>query len=71
MLKAYEVMTRALAICTPETTITQAAAIMRDRDIGNVLVVDDGKLRGILTDRDLAINALTGEVDPLQTPISK
>jgi CBS domain-containing protein len=71
MLKAYEVMTRALAICTPETTITQAAAIMRDRDIGNVLVVDDGKLRGILTDRDLAINALTGEVDPLQTPISR
>jgi len=47
------------------------AAIMRDRDIGNVLVVEDGKLHGIVTDRDLALQALTGEDDPRQTPISK
>jgi CBS domain-containing protein len=71
MLKTYEVMTYPLATCAPDTCIAQVAAIMRDRDIGNVLVVEDGKLRGIVTDRDLALQALTGKDDPLQTPIHK
>lgn len=71
MLKAYEVMTRTLATCSSDTSVAQVAATMRDRDIGNVLIVDDGKLRGIVTDRDLVLQALTGEDDPLETPISK
>jgi CBS domain-containing protein len=71
MLKAYEVMTHALATCTPDESVTHVAAIMRDRDIGNVLVVENGKLRGIVTDRDLALQALTGKDDPLKTPIHK
>ena len=28
---------------------------MRDRDIGDLFVVDDGRLGGIITDRDLVI----------------
>lgn len=70
-MKAYEVMTHALATCPPDASVTDVAAIMRDRDIGNVLIMEDGKLRGIVTDRDLAIQALTGKDDPLQTPITK
>jgi len=71
MLKAYEVMTRALATCAPDASVAHAAAMMRDRDIGTVLVVEDAKLRGIVTDRDLAMKALTGEDDPRQTPVHK
>lgn len=71
MSKAYDVMTHALATCTQDASVAHVAAIMRDRDIGNVLVVEDGKLCGIVTDRDLALRALTGKDDPLQTPISK
>jgi CBS domain-containing protein len=71
MLKAYDVMTRPLATCAPETSVTDVAAIMRDRDIGDVLIVEAGKLRGIVTDRDLALQALTGQDDPRQTPIHK
>ncbi|PKO15071.1 MAG: hypothetical protein CVU39_11950 [Chloroflexi bacterium HGW-Chloroflexi-10] len=71
MLRANEVMTHALATCEADTCITDVAAIMRDRDIGNVLVVEDGKLQGIVTDRDLALQALTGMDDPLVTPIRK
>ncbi len=70
MLKAYEVMTHALATCSPDDSVSHVAAMMRDRDIGNVLVVEDGKLKGIVTDRDLALHALSGEDDPLHTPIS-
>jgi CBS domain-containing protein len=71
MSKAYEVMTRALATCAPDASVAHVAAIMRDRDIGDVLIVEDGRLRGIVTDRDLALQALTGKDDPLQTPIRK
>ncbi len=71
MLKAYEVMTRPLATCEPDTSVTDVAATMRDRDIGDVLIVEEGKLRGIVTDRDLALQALTGQDDPRQTPIRK
>ena len=71
MLKIYEVMTYALATVAPDASLAQVAAIMRDRDIGDVLVIENGKLRGIVTDRDLALHALTSKEDPLQVPIRK
>ena len=71
MLKAYEVMTHPLAMCAPDANVTDVAATMRDRDIGDVLILEDGKLHGIVTDRDLALQALTGQDDPRQTPIRK
>jgi CBS domain-containing protein len=71
MLKAYEVMTHALATCTPDASVAHVAGLMRDRDVGDVLVVENGSLSGIVTDRDLALQALTGEYDPLETPIHK
>jgi CBS domain-containing protein len=71
MLKAYEVMTHPLATCAPDANVTDVAATMRDRDIGDVLIVEDGKLRGIVTDRDLTLQALTGQDDPRETPVRK
>jgi len=71
MLKAYDVMTHTLATCTPETSVAQVAALMRDRDIGNVLIVEENKLRGIVTDRDLTLHALTSQDDAHQTPVRK
>ncbi len=69
MRKANEVMTQSLATATPDDSISHVAMIMRDRDIGDVLIMEDGKLRGIVTDRDLVIQALTDSVDPHTTPI--
>jgi CBS domain-containing protein len=60
-----------LAACAPDASVAQVTTIMRNRDIGNMLVVEDGHLRGIVTDRDLALQALAGKDDPLQTPIRK
>jgi CBS domain-containing protein len=71
MKKVFEVMTRTLATCSPDASVSNVATIMRDRNIGNVLVVKDGKLHGIVTDRDLTLQALTGEDNPLQLPISQ
>jgi len=64
-------MTRAVATCPPEASVKQVATMMRDMDIGDVLIVADGKLRGIVTDRDLTIHALTNGAKPDNTPIEK
>jgi CBS domain-containing protein len=71
MSKAYEVMTHLVATCGLDAHASDVAATMRDLNIGNVLVVEDGKLCGIVTDRDLTIQALTGKDDPQQTPVRK
>ncbi len=71
MLKAYEVMSHNLATCAPDASVAQVAAIMRDRDIGNVLIVKDNQLQGIVTDRDLVLHAVTGQADLHQAPIQQ
>jgi len=59
MTTAYDVMTRSLAAVDPETPVAQVATMMRDLNIGDVLVLENGNLRGIVTDRDLTVNVLT------------
>ncbi len=45
-------------------SIRQAAEVMRDNDIGDVLVVGEGNLRGIVTDRDIVVRALADGRQP-------
>jgi len=71
MLKANDIMTRALVVCEPDTSTAEAAELMRDRNIGDVLVVNNGDLLGIVTDRDLATKALTSRDNPRETPVRK
>lgn len=68
MVRAYDIMTRAVATATPKTPVAQVARMMRDLNIGDVLVVEEGKLRGIVTDRDLTTQVLTNGANP-QAPI--
>jgi CBS domain-containing protein len=50
-------------------SIRQAAAVMRDNDIGDVLVMEEGNLRGIVTDRDIVVRALADGRQPDATPV--
>jgi CBS domain-containing protein len=50
-----EAMTSHPVTLTPSATVKTAATTMRDKDIGDVLIVDrSGTLQGIVTDRDIA-----------------
>jgi|GEM_PF-405629 len=53
-----EVMTRDPVCCPPDATAAEAARLMKERHIGDVLVCSDGHLEGIVTDRDLVVRAL-------------
>jgi CBS domain-containing protein len=51
--------------------IQEAARIMRDADIGDVIVVrDDESVCGIVTDRDLVVRALADGADPKSTTVA-
>ena len=52
---------------TASSTVREAAKQMAEHDIGDVLVSDEaGDVSGILTDRDLVIRVLAGDLDPDQ-----
>lgn len=59
-----EIMSRNLFTVAPKTSITEAAKLMRDHNVGAVPVVEGKKIVGILTDRDLAIRGLTEGKEP-------
>jgi CBS domain-containing protein len=58
-----DVMTTDLVACDARTPLRDVARLMRDRDIGDVLVTDDGHLAGIVTDRDLVVRCLAEGAD--------
>jgi acetoin utilization protein AcuB len=48
-----DVMTTGVVSATPETTLRQAANLMRGHTVGSLLVVEDDKLVGLVTTTDL------------------
>lgn len=48
-----EIMTRAPVTISPETPVEEAALLMRERKVGGLPVVEDGKLVGIITESDI------------------
>ncbi|GGS34851.1 CBS domain-containing protein [Actinokineospora fastidiosa] len=58
-----EVMTANPVALPGDTAVRQAAVKMRERGIGDVLVVDDGELTGIVTDRDIVVRAVAEQDD--------
>lgn len=67
--RVHEVMTRKPVTVEKGTSLAEAARVMRDADIGDVLVVDGGRLCGILTDRDLVVRAVAENRDPDGTTV--
>ena len=46
------------------TPIREVASVMRDADVGSLPVVENGKLVGIVTDRDIVVRSLAEDRDP-------
>ena len=53
----------------PTQSVRDAALLMRDRHVGAVLVVDDDRPVGIVTDRDIVMRAIIEGRDPNTTPV--
>ena len=64
-----------VATCGRETSVLEAARLMRQHHTGTLIVVDDpGGERspaGIVTDRDIVVQVLADELDPGTTPVAR
>ena len=71
-MKAKDIMTKNPKCVTPETSVREAARLMKEQDVGVLPVVDrDGsdRLVGIVTDRDIAIRHVAEGHDSSSCPV--
>jgi CBS domain-containing protein len=58
-MEIREVMTESVVTATPDAPVRHVAELMRERNVGSVVLVgDDGLPVGFITDRDLAVSVL-------------
>ncbi|MEV4441025.1 CBS domain-containing protein [Streptomyces sp. NPDC049577] len=60
-----DAMTAGAATVRPEASLVEVAQLMRDQDIGDVVVADGDAVVGVITDRDVTVRAVAGGVDPV------
>ena len=63
-IPVVEIMTTTPITISAEATAAEAATIMRDRDIGSLVVVEHEKPTGIVTDRDLVTKVAASDLQP-------
>ena len=61
---------RHLLTISPNTTLRRAAAVMTDRGVGSAVVIDDGNVTGIVTERDI-LHAVAGNTDLDATQVTE
>lgn len=66
-----EVMTTDVATLDAKRTAADAAKVMKEQDIGDVIVTDGDRIRGIVTDRDIVVRAVAENRNPLDVPLSE
>jgi CBS domain-containing protein len=66
-----EVMTADPRTVEPDASVVDAAKAMAQDDIGAVLVTEQGRVTGIVTDRDIAVRAVAAGKDPSSTRVSE
>lgn len=59
-----EVMTSGVRAVSPSQSLAEAAEVMKGEDVGSVPVVQEGRLAGIVTDRDIVTRAVAERRDP-------
>lgn len=71
MVTVNEVMIRDVVTIDASGTLLEAAELMRDANVGMLPVMDEDVLRGIVTDRDLVVRAMTRDVRPSEVRVSE
>jgi len=62
---------RKLVVASPGTSVLEAARMMRSSEVGAVLVVQDGQLAGIFTERDALARVMAEGRDPAATRLAE
>jgi CBS domain-containing protein len=66
-----DIMTRNPRTVDAGDSVLEAARQMRDGDFGSVVVLRDGRVDGMVTDRDIAVRAVAEGRDPQSIQVSE
>ncbi len=69
--RVTEAMTANPRSIAPSATGADAARLMRTEDVGSLPVVQDGRLIGMVTDRDIAMRVVAEGTDPQTTTVGE
>lgn len=58
------IMTRQVATVTPEQSVQEAAQLMKEHNVGAIPVVENGKVKGMVTDRDITLRTTAKGLTP-------
>jgi CBS domain-containing protein len=64
------VMTKNVVTVSPNQTVKEAAALMSQHNVGAIPVVENGQVKGIITDRDITLRTIAEGRDG-NTPVSQ
>ena len=57
-MKVKDIMSKTVVNLNPEDTVDQAAHLMKEHNVGSIPVCSNGKVIGIITDRDIALRSV-------------
>jgi CBS domain-containing protein len=70
-MKVCDIMTDRVISIEQSEPVTAAARLLKRHNIGALPVVDEqGKLRGMITDRDIVLRCIAADSDPRATAVS-
>ena len=73
MNKVHEVLHekgRQVHITTPQATALAAAQMMNDHRVGSLVVMEGGRIAGIVTERDMLTRVIAAQRDPVRTRVA-
>jgi CBS domain-containing protein len=62
-VRIAEVMTQGVVTAESGDSLRRVGELMRDQNVGSVVVCDNGRPVGVITDRDLALAVVADQVD--------
>lgn len=69
-MKLGEIMSSPVAMVAHDAPLERLAQHMRENDVGALPVLQDGKVAGMVTDRDIVVRAVAQGLDTKTTPVS-
>ncbi len=68
--KIRDIMTTDPVCVASSASIRETAKLMKDHDIGDVIVQDGGKVAGIVTDRDIVVRGVAADQNVRETSVA-
>jgi len=69
-MKINEIMSREVRTISPDTPLREVALIMRQADIGALVINQNDRMAGMVTDRDLVVRAMAEGMN-MDAPVSR